>query len=46
MSDSPVLVRCQGRVTVVSLDRATAHNAVDRVTAQALAEAFRTYCWP
>ena len=41
--DSPVLVRRHGRVTVVSLDRATARNAVDRVTAQALAEAFCTF---
>ena len=35
--DSPVLVHRHGRVAVVSLNRATARNAVDRVTAQALA---------
>lgn len=41
--DSPVLVRRHGRVTVVSLNRAAARNAVDRATAQALADAFRAF---
>lgn len=43
MSDSPVLVRRHGRVTVVSLNRTAARNAVDRLTAQALADAFRAF---
>lgn len=43
MHDPEVLVRRHGRVTVVSLNRAAARNAVDRVTAQALADAFRAF---
>ena len=43
MLESPVQVRQHGRITVVSLHRVAARNAVDRVTAQALADAFRTF---
>jgi enoyl-CoA hydratase len=43
MQDSEVRVRRHGRVTIVSLNRATARNAVDRATAQALADAFRAF---
>jgi enoyl-CoA hydratase len=43
MSSTDVLVRQQGRITIVSLNRAQARNAVDRATAQALADAFRRF---
>ena len=43
MQESEVLVRRHGRVTLVGLHRQTARNAVDRVTAQALADAFRAF---
>lgn len=43
MQDPEVLIRRQGRITLVSLNRAAARNAVDRVTAQALADAFRAF---
>ena len=43
MQDPQVLIRRQGRITIVSLNRAVARNAVDRVTAQALADAFRAF---
>ncbi|WP_248489764.1 crotonase/enoyl-CoA hydratase family protein [Tsukamurella sp. PLM1] len=38
-----VLVSGQGPVTVVEIDRPAVRNAVDRATAQALAEAFRAF---
>jgi len=43
MPDSPVVVRHHGTVTVVYIDREHARNAVDRQTAQALADAFRAF---
>jgi len=43
MFDNPVLVERHGVVTVVSLNRHQARNAVDRATAQALADAFRAF---
>ena len=43
MFDNPVLVERHGAVTVVSLNRHQARNAVDRATAQALADAFRAF---
>jgi enoyl-CoA hydratase len=43
MFDNPVLVERHGAVTVVSLNRLQARNAVDRATAQALADAFRAF---
>jgi len=43
MSDSPVIVSHHGKVTVVSLNRQQARNAVDGATALALADAFRTF---
>jgi enoyl-CoA hydratase len=43
MSTSPVQVSRQGPVTIVSIDRREARNAVDRVTAQQLADAFRAF---
>jgi len=43
MSDQPVLVTRVGAVTVVSLNRQQARNAVDGATAQALADAFRAF---
>ena len=43
MSDQPVLVTRHGAVTVVSLNRQQARNAVDGATAQALADAFRAF---
>ena len=43
MPDSPVVVRHHGAVTVVYLNREHARNAVDRQTAQALADAFRAF---
>lgn len=43
MQDPAVLVQQHGRVTVVSLNRRQARNAVDRQTAQALADAFRAF---
>ena len=43
MQDSPVRVQRHGRVTVVSIDRQHARNAVDRQTALALADAFRAF---
>jgi enoyl-CoA hydratase len=39
----PVLVERQGPVTTVILDRQEARNAVDRPTAEALADAFRAF---
>ena len=43
MSDSPVIVSRHGKVTVVSINRQQARNAVDGATAQALADAFRAF---
>jgi enoyl-CoA hydratase len=43
MSDQPVLVTRHGAVTVVSLNRQQARNAVDGATAKALADAFRAF---
>ncbi len=43
MSDQPVVVTRHGAVTVVSLNRQQARNAVDGATAQALADAFRAF---
>ncbi len=43
MSDQPVVVTRAGAVTVVSLNRQQARNAVDGATAQALADAFRAF---
>lgn len=43
MSDSEVRVTRQGPVTIVSINRSQARNAVDRVTAQQLADAFRAF---
>lgn len=43
MSDKPVVVTHVGAVTVVSLNRQQARNAVDGTTAQALADAFRAF---
>ena len=43
MSDKPVLVTRHGAVAVMSLNRQQARNAVDRATAQALADAFREF---
>ena len=43
MTTTPVHVSHHGPVTVVSIDRAPARNAVDRVTAEQLAEAFRAF---
>jgi enoyl-CoA hydratase len=42
-SESPVRVERAGAVTTVILDRGHAKNAVDRDTAQALADAFRAF---
>jgi enoyl-CoA hydratase len=42
-SESPVRVERAGAVTTVILDRRHAKNAVDRDTAQALADAFRAF---
>lgn len=39
----PVTVEREGPVTIVSIDRAHAKNAVDRATADALAAAFRAF---
>ena len=39
----PVIVTTTGPVTTVTLDRPEARNAVDRGTAEALADAFRAY---
>jgi enoyl-CoA hydratase len=43
MSEAPVVVQHHGPVTVVSINRREARNAVDRQTAQRLADAFRTF---
>ncbi len=43
MSSSEVQVTRQGAVTIVSINRAQARNAVDGVTAQQLADAFRAF---
>lgn len=43
MDEPQVRVHRRGRVTLVSLNRAAARNAVDRATAQALADAFRDF---
>jgi enoyl-CoA hydratase len=43
MSKSEIQVTRQGAVTIVSINRAQARNAVDRVTAQLLADAFRDF---
>jgi len=43
MSDKPVVVTRVGAVTVVSLNRQQARNAVDGATSQALADAFRAF---
>jgi enoyl-CoA hydratase len=43
MSASEVRVTRQGPVTIVSINRREARNAVDRVTAQQLADAFRAF---
>jgi len=42
-SGAPIRVERRGPVTTVILDRPGAKNAVDRVTAEALAEAFRAF---
>jgi len=39
----PVLIEKDGPVTIITLSRPEARNAVDRQTAQALADAFRTF---
>ena len=41
--DMTVRVEREGPVTIVTIDRASRRNAVDRVTAEALAEAFRAF---
>ena len=38
-----VIVEKNGRITIITLDRAEVRNAVDRPTAQALADAFRAF---
>jgi enoyl-CoA hydratase len=43
MFDAPILIRRHGPVTVVSINRREARNAVDRATAQQLADAFRAF---
>ena len=43
MSTTEIQVTRQGAVTIVSINRAQARNAVDRVTAQLLADAFRDF---
>jgi len=43
MTPPEVQVTRQGPVTLVSIDRKQARNAVDRVTAQQLADAFREF---
>jgi enoyl-CoA hydratase len=43
MTPSEVHVSYRGPVTVISIDRKTARNAVDRVTAEQLADAFRAF---
>jgi enoyl-CoA hydratase len=43
MAHPDVLVQQHGRVTVVSINRSHARNAVDRRTAHALADAFRRF---
>ena len=43
MTPNEVQVSRHGPVTVVSIDRALARNAVDRVTAEQLADAFRAF---
>ena len=43
MTSSEVQVTRQGPVTLVTIDRQQARNAVDRVTAQQLADAFRDF---
>src|SRR5260221_5271 len=40
---APVLVDRDGPITIVTIDRASRRNAVDRVTADALADAFRAF---
>ena len=40
---STVRINHDGRVTVVTIDRPEVRNAVDRPTATALADAFRTF---
>src|SRR6187399_2065395 len=43
--DSPLMIRTEreGPVTLVVIDRPAARNAVDRETAEALADAFRAF---
>ena len=43
MTTAPIHVTHHGPVTVVTLDRRAARNAVDRVTAEQLAQAFRAF---
>jgi len=43
MTKDPVLIERRDRVTVVTIDRPEARNAVDRATADQLAAAFRTF---
>ena len=38
-----VIVECRGRITLVTIDRPESRNAVDRPTAEALADAFRVF---
>jgi enoyl-CoA hydratase len=43
MTHEPIRVERDGPVTIVTLDRRERRNAVDRTTAQALADAFRAF---
>jgi len=43
MTSDVVLVRKDGPVTTISLNRPEVRNAVDRPTAEALADAFRAF---
>ena len=43
MTAEPVLVRRAGAVTTISINRPAVRNAVDRATADALADAFRAF---
>ena len=43
MTQPPIRVERDGPVTIVTIDRAERRNAVDRATAEALADAFRAF---
>ena len=43
MTHAPVRVEHDGPVTIVTIDRREVSNAVDRPTAEALADAFRAF---